>query len=251
MSKHKITFISDTHGKHDQIVTSKSLRKNDQPLDLPGGDILIHAGDFMNSGWNEMEAIMFFKWFDEINNYDTKILIAGNHDRWAENNPEEFKGILTGYKTIEYLQDEECVLYYDGPNGDMPEENIRIYGSPWQPEFFDWAFNLPRHGEEMKAKWDAIPDNTDILVTHGPPFGYLDIPGGQTTLRVGCEMLRHRVDEIHPKIHVFGHIHGSAGYYFNGHTHFINAAVLDEQYRYMNMPLNIEWDNITNEIKWI
>ncbi len=77
MSKHKITFISDTHGKHNQIVTSKSLRKNDQPLDLPGGDILIHAGDFMNAGWNEMEAVMFFKWFDEIDNYDTKILIAG------------------------------------------------------------------------------------------------------------------------------------------------------------------------------
>jgi len=242
MSKHKITFISDTHGKHNQIVTSKSLRKNDQPLDLPGGDILIHAGDFMNAGWNEMEAVMFFKWFDEIDNYDTKILIAGNHDRWAENNPEEFKGILTGYKTIEYLQDEELAIYYDGPNGDMPEENIRIYGSPWQP-------NLPRHGEEMKAKWDAIPDNTDILVTHGPPFGYLDIPGGQS-IRVGCEMLRERVEAFKPKIHVFGHIHGSAGYYFNGHTHFINAAVLDEQYRYMNAPLNIEWDNITNEITW-
>jgi Icc-related predicted phosphoesterase len=64
-------------------------------------------------------------------------------------------------------------------------------------------------------------------------------------------MLRERVEAFKPKIHVFGHIHGSAGYYFNGHTHFINASVLDEQYRYMNMPLNIEWDNITNEIKWI
>ncbi len=140
MSKHKITFISDTHGKHNQIVTSKSLRKNDQPLDLPGGDILIHAGDFMNAGWNEMEAVMFFKWFDEIDNYDTKILIAGNHDRWAENNPEEFKGILTGYKTIEYLQDEELAIYYDGPNGDMPEEPVAPVApapvapvAPWMP----------------------------------------------------------------------------------------------------------------------
>jgi len=251
MGKHKITFISDTHGKHDQIVTNKSLRKNGLPLDLPGGDILIHAGDFMNSGWNEMEAIMFFKWFDSIDNYDTKIFIAGNHDRWAENNPEEFKGILTGYKTIEYLQDDWMGIYYDGPNGDMPEENIRIYGSPWQPEFYNWAFNLPRHGEEMKAKWDAIPDNIDILITHGPPYGYLDIPGGQTTLRVGCEMLRERIDAFKPKIHVFGHIHGSAGYYFNGHTHFINAAVLDERYNYSQLPLTVEWDNITNEINWL
>ena len=102
----------------------------------------------------------------------------------------------------------------------------------------------------MKAKWDAIPNNSDILVTHGPPFGYLDIPGGQN-LRVGCEMLRERVEAFKPKIHVFGHIHGSAGYYFNGHTHFINASILDEQYRYVNAPVNVEWDNITNEIKWI
>lgn len=231
MGKHKITFISDTHGKHNMI--SK---------DLPGGDILIHAGDFMDSGWNEMEAIMFFKWFDEIKNYDTKVFIAGNHDRWAQNNPEEFNGILTGYKTIEYLQDEEMGIYYDGPNGDTPEENIRIYGSPWQPEFFNWAFNLPRHGEEMKAKWDAIPDNTDILVTHGPPFGYLDIPGGQTTLRVGCEMLRERVEALKPKIHVFGHIHGSRSIYHNGNTLFVNASVLDEQYRYTNKPICIEFD---------
>jgi Icc-related predicted phosphoesterase len=251
MGKHKITFISDTHGKHDQIVTTKSLRhRNGLPLDLPGGDILIHAGDFMNSGWNETEATEFFKWFDTIDNYDTKIFIAGNHDRIMENEPEWAQGMLTGYKTIEYLEDEELAIYYDGPNGDMPEENIRIYGSPWQPEFYNWAFNLPRHNEQMKAKWDAIPNNSDILVTHGPPFGYLDIPGGQN-LRVGCEMLRERVEAFKPKIHVFGHIHGSAGYYFNGHTHFINASILDEQYRYVNAPVNVEWDNITNEIKWI
>jgi hypothetical protein len=84
-----------------------------------------------------------------------------------ENDPEKMAGILTGYKTIEYLQDEECVLYFDGPNGDHPEDNIRIYGSPWQPEFYNWAFNLPRNGEALKAKWDAIPENTDILITHG------------------------------------------------------------------------------------
>jgi Icc-related predicted phosphoesterase len=228
-----ITFISDTHGKHNEITK-----------DLPGGDILLHAGDFMNSGWTEMEAIMFLKWFDGINNYDTKIFTAGNHDRWFELQPEEVQGILTGYKTIDYLQDEELVLGFEG---DTP---IHIYGSPWQPEFYNWAFNLPRNGEEMKARWDAIPSNTDILITHSPPFGYLDIPGGQS-IRVGCEMLRHRVDEIKPKIHIFGHIHGSHGYYFNGHTHFINASVLNEQYKYTNIPMSIDWNPITNEIKWL
>jgi hypothetical protein len=159
--------------------------------------------------------------------------------------------VLDRYHSIDYLQDEEWVLYFDGPNGDMPEENVRIYGTPWQPEFYDWAFNLPRNSEEMKSRWDAIPSNTDILVTHGPAFGYLDIPGGGQNIRVGCEMLRHRVDEIHPKIHVFGHIHGSYGHYFNGHTHFFNASVLNERYAYANLPFNVEWDNITNEITWL
>lgn len=235
----KVTLISDTHTKH------RNCENN-----LPGGDLLIHAGDFMNSGYVVREAEEFFDWFNAIDNYDTKVLIAGNHDRMMQIDPERMLGLLTGYKTIEYLQDEEMVLYFDGPNGDYPEDNIRIYGSPWQPEFYNWAFNLPRNGEEMKARWDAIPERTDILVTHGPPYGYLDIPGGQTTLRVGCEMLRYRVDEIRPKIHVFGHVHGSYGHYFNGHTHFFNASVLNERYSYANLPFTFEWNPITNEITW-
>ena len=209
--KKRITFISDTHTQHNQITN-----------DLPGGDILIHAGDFMNSGYNPMEAMQFFKWFNEINNYDFKIFIAGNHDRWMEDEPEVAKGILTGYKWIDYLQDEFLVL---DPESEV-EKGIKIYGSPWQPWFYNWAFNLPRNGPGLMSKWEAIPSDTDILITHGPPYGYLDIPGGQT-VRVGCEVLRERVDEFKPKINVFGHIHGSAGYYFNGHTHFINASVLN------------------------
>jgi Icc-related predicted phosphoesterase len=63
-------------------------------------------------------------------------------------------------------------------------------------------------------------------------------------------MLRYRVDEIKPKIHVFGHIHGGHGYYFNGHTHFFNASVLNERYSYANKPFHFEWDQATNEIKW-
>lgn len=235
----KVSLISDTHTKHHLC-----------EKDLPGGDILIHAGDFMSTGYEVREAEEFFQWFDSIDNYDTKILIAGNHDRLMENDPTKMLGLLTGYKTIEYLQDEEVVLYYDGPNGDYPEDNVRIYGSPWQPEFYNWAFNLIRNSEELKAKWDAIPNNADILITHGPPFGYLDIPGGHS-IRVGCDLLRYRVDEIKPKIHVFGHIHGSWGHYYNGHTHFFNASILDERYLYTHLPFTFEWDQVTNEIKWL
>jgi Icc-related predicted phosphoesterase len=226
----KITLISDTHGKHKQI-----------EKDLPGGDLIIHAGDFMNSGYDETEAFQFLSWFDQLEKYDTKVFIAGNHDRLFEIDPEWATGIITGYKNIDYLIDERMETW------DQEDQPVTFYGSPWQPEFYNWAFNLPRNGEEMKGKWDAIPSDTDILITHGPPFGHLDIPGGQN-IQVGCEMLRYRVDEIRPKIHVFGHIHGGHGYYFNGHTHFFNASVLNERYMYTNLPFSFEWDPITNEI---
>lgn len=235
----KVTLISDTHTKHRYCEN-----------DLPGGDLLIHAGDFMSTGYSIEEAYEFFNWFDAIKTYDTKILIAGNHDRLMENDPEKMLGVLTGYKTIEYLQDEEMVLYFDGPNGDYPEDNIRIYGSPWQPEFYNWAFNLPRNGWELGQKWSNIPNNTDILITHGPPWGHLDVtPYGN--LNVGCELLRVRVDELKPKIHVFGHIHSGYGHKFYEGTHFINAAVLSERYNYTNKPLTFEWDKTTNEITWL
>ena len=235
----KVTLISDTHTKHLYCEN-----------DLPGGDLLIHAGDFMSTGYSIREAYEFFNWFDAIKTYDTKVLIAGNHDRLMENDPEKMLGVLTGYKTIEYLQDEEMVLYFDGPNGDYPEDNIRIYGSPWQPEFYNWAFNLPRNGWELGQKWSNIPNNTDILITHGPPWGHLDVtPYGN--LNVGCELLRVRVDELKPKIHVFGHIHSGYGHKFYEGTHFINAAVLSERYNYTNKPLTFEWDKTTNEITWL
>ena len=120
---------------------------------------------------------------------------------------------VNSYKWIDYLQDEEMSLYFDGPNGDMPEENVKIYGSPWQPEFYNWAFNLPRMGEELKAKWAAIPEDTDILLTHGPAQGHLDTSGPPyNEPLLGCELLAARIEEIKPKIHVCGHIHGGYGY---------------------------------------
>jgi Icc-related predicted phosphoesterase len=241
MGKFKITLISDTHTKHKSI---KSF--------LDGGDLLIHAGDFMNSGWDAMESSQFLHWFDSIEGYDTKIFIAGNHDRFVQNSPKGFQDMLNMYKTIEYLQDEELVLYNDGPNGNHPEDNIRIYGSPWQPEFYNWAFNLPRNGVELKGKWDLIPSNTDILITHSPPQTYLDTSGPpHNEPNLGCELLKERVELIKPKIHIFGHIHGGYGYKYNGDTHFINASILDERYNFVNKPLNIIWDSETNEIEFL
>jgi hypothetical protein len=166
-----------------------------------------------------------------------------------ENDPSWASGLLTGYKTIEYLQDDELTLYFDGHNGDFPEDNIHIWGAPWQPEFCNWAFNLPRNGEEIKGKWNLIPQNTDILITHGPPFGKLDFVnrGGN----VGCEELLSRVGDVKPKIHVFGHIHEGAGYVFDGTTHFFNASVLNDRYEFRNKPITIDWNPETNEIEFV
>ena len=238
--KLKITLISDTHARHNKLTA-----------DLPGGDLLIHAGDFMTSGYSVTEAEDFFTWFDSIRNYDYKIFIAGNHDRVMQNQPDEMLGKLTAYKTIDYLEDDECAMYYDGPNGDIPDSIVRVYGSPWQPEFYNWAFNLPRKGPGLASKWAAVPDNTDILVTHGPAYGFVDDVEGRRGQHLGCELLAERIKEFKPKIHVCGHIHTGHGHYFDGHTHFFNAAVLNEQYIYTQAPFHFEWDNVTNEINWL
>ena len=229
--KKRITFISDTHTKHEKLNGF-----------LTGGDILIHAGDLTSRGYlTEIEN--FAKWYDKINNYDTKVFICGNHDFGFEDDNEKVKGLLTGYKTIEYLQDELLMV------GEDYDTMIKIWGSPWQPEFHNWAFNLPR-GEKIKEKWDMIPVDTDILITHGPPFGKLDyIP--YDGKNVGCEELLLKVQEIKPKIHVFGHIHEGYGYVFDGNTHYINAAVLNGRYEYRNKPLTIDWDSETNEIEFV
>jgi predicted phosphodiesterase len=235
----KITILSDTHTKHRYCEN-----------DLPGGDLLIHAGDFMNSGYNPIEAMEFFRWFDEIDNYDFKVFIAGNHDRWMQDKSEESRGILTGYKTIEYLQDDWMIVGDSDPH-DPNVNTAKIYGSPWQPEFYNWAFNLPRNGEELKSKWDMIPEGTDILITHGPAWGFLDDVEGNRNVHLGCELLAERIKQIKPKIHICGHIHSGHGHYYDGHTHYFNASVLDERYSYSHLPWNIDWDPITNEIKFL
>jgi Icc-related predicted phosphoesterase len=229
--KKRLTFISDTHTKHEKLNGF-----------LPGGDILLCAGDISSRGY-KTELENFFKWFDGIDNYEHKIFIAGNHDFGFQDEPETIKGLLTGYKTIDYLQDE----YLGIQDGDEPE--LKIWGSPWQPEFHNWAFNLPR-GEKIKEKWDLIPDDVDILITHGPPFGKLDyVP--YNNINVGCEELLLKVQQIKPKIHLFGHIHEGSGYVFDGNTHYINAAVLNGRYEFQNKPITIEWDSETNGIEFL
>jgi Icc-related predicted phosphoesterase len=118
---------------------------------------------------------------------------------------------------------------------------VKIYGSPWQPEFFNWAFNLPRKGEELKRRWNNIPTDTDILITHGPAYGYVDQVIGRTE-HLGCELLADRIKEIKPKIHVCGHIHSGRNVVFDDGTLYINASVLNERYEYNYKPIVIDFD---------
>ena len=224
----KITIISDTHTLHGKLTS-----------DLNGGGIIIHAGDIMNSGYQKKDITSFLQWYGGLG-YDESIFIAGNHDKMFEHDPDGVKELLSEYD-VTYLQD--SMVMVDG---------IKIYGSPWQPEFYNWAFNLPLGGKEIGEKWDKIPTDTGILVTHGPPQGILDVSGPpHISMDLGCSLLKLKVDEIKPKIHIFGHIHGSYGYKFINGTHFFNASVLNESYEYTNKPIVFEWDEVTNEINFI
>jgi predicted phosphodiesterase len=236
----RITTISDTHTRHGLIPTEH----------LSGGDLLLHAGDIMNSGYNPQDIHSFLNWFS-TQPYTHKVFIAGNHDRMFQDDPNFIKDLIShSYKdSVIYLEDSEVVIYGDGPNGDYPEGNIRIYGLPHTPEFYNWAFNVPRNSHKMQEIMNTIPENTDILVTHGPPYGILDTISPRSYQALGCEILRDRVKQVRPKIHVFGHIHGGRGIEYVDGTLFINASVLNESYNYTNKPITLDFDFSTGEYK--
>jgi Icc-related predicted phosphoesterase len=225
----KITLISDTHTRHNKL--------NDL---LPGGDVLIHAGDVTSVG-NFTETLDFIKWLDKIDNYNQKIFIAGNHDYLFQERATQTLEMLLDHKSITYLQDSKTFLGV--------EKNIKVWGSPWQPEFNSWAFNLKRGSDEIKEKWAQIPKDTDLLITHGPPFGRLDWVT-KDYKNVGSLELAKRIEIVKPKIHVFGHVHEGYGYTHDGHTHYINASMTNHQ-NVDNKPISIIWDVDKNEIKFL
>jgi len=205
-----ITLISDTHFQHKK-------------LQLEGGDMLIHAGDLCGHG-TEAEAVAFMKWFEE-QPFTHKIFIAGNHDWFFQEYGATYISQLIP-KNIHYLNDSGVEI-----------EGFKIWGSPIQPEFFDWAFNRKR-GAEINQHWKLIPKDTDILITHGPPFGILDRTLGN--MNVGCEMLLKKVNQIKPKLHVFGHIHEGYGLIEKDNIIFANASTLNVNYQMTNSPIILE-----------
>lgn len=205
----RFVVTSDTHTLHDRV-------------GVPDGDVLLHAGDFTGRGLIP-EVGAFNEWLGK-QPHKHRVLIAGNHDFIFEEQPRLAREMLTNCTA--YLLDSEVVI-----------EGVRIYGSPYQPRFFDWAFNLDR-GRQIKAKWDLIPEGIDILMTHGPPLGHGDLTSRGE--HVGCADLLDAIRRIKPKYHVFGHIHEGYGVTHEGLTTCINASALGDRAqtgRVINPPL--------------
>ena len=217
----RIVCISDTHTLHKQVT-------------VPDGDMVIHAGDFSGHG-TEGELRSFRHWFRSLP-HRHKVCIAGNHD-WTMDGfafPWNHRGSTkTQMLRFEKLFEKDGIHYLRDRSVTL--EGLKIHGSPWQPEFFNWAFNLPR-GLQLAQKWEQIPDDTDILITHGAPYGVMDHNSNDD--RTGCEHLRHRLiflDNL--KLHVFGHIHEGYGIVTSPKRIYVNAAICNLRYEPVNAPI--------------
>ena len=257
--KMRITHISDTHNKHKQLNGK-----------LPGGDILIHSGDISSLG-RKHEVQGFVEWFNGIDNYTHKIFIAGNHDmsfdreillrdklahfegrteydtECAEGKPEWLKELLGIHlhPNVWYLE-----------NSDLMVDGIKIWGSPITPSFgYGWAFNKDR-GHDINEVWNMIPMDTDIVITHGPIYGYCDRTSNTNT-NVGCADLYHRLHEVKPHLHFSGHIHEAYGWgtmpYKDewGDVYAFNGCSCNLRYEVYNPPITFDYNFITREMDFI
>lgn len=176
---------------------------------LPEGDILTISGDLTWRG-NLQELEKVCAWL-KAQPHKHKVIIAGNHDWCFENKTKKAEQMVAD-AGVTYLRDSGCEI-----------EGLKFYGSPWQPWFHSWAFNVQRGS--LHLYWDKIPANLDVLLVHGPPFGY----GDRTSRgdRVGCEELISALHQKVPKHVFYGHIHEDTGSWrFNeGETMLYNCSI--------------------------
>jgi len=191
---------------------------------MPDADMIVHCGDMTSMGY-EYEIRNFYKWFSRLNQYKYKINIAGNHDWFFEKTPQFVKETVPD--NVIYLEDSGVEI-----------DGLYFYGTPVQKPFNNWAFNREEH--KLAQHWEAIPDNTDILITHSPPFGIMDWSRHSDSSQ-GSPSLLHEVQQrIKPKIHCFGHMHECHGIEIINETTFINATVLSDKYVVAYEPIVIE-----------
>jgi Icc-related predicted phosphoesterase len=206
-----IVAISDTHGAHEKIK-------------VPDGDVLIHSGDFCRMG-QPLEFREFVDWFAS-QDHPHKIFTCGNHDAPVAAF-ESYCRSAAKDLGIHFLLDEEVVI-----------DGVKFYGSPWTPHFYDWHF-MKNRGDELAEVWAKIPVDTDVLITHGPAYGHGDeVPGWHGLRRAGWIELLKRIKQVQPKVHFFGHIHEGYGRTVSDEmtTTFVNAAIMDGDYKPVNTP---------------
>lgn len=221
--------ISDTHSLHN-VMTYNVINYLDPTQD----NILIHAGDFTNIG-KEQDVKDFIYWIQNLQGFSNKIFIAGNHDKSFESKPNwlyQYINENLSQCNCVYLEDTEFVI--ETTEFSQP---IKFYGSPWQPRFFDWAFNVDR--DKIHVHWEKIPKDTQILITHGPPFDILDKVIGRND-SLGCESLLDHINRIRPALHIFGHIHSGHDVIEKNNTTFVNASICTEKYQPIYKPIIID-----------
>ena len=255
--KMRITHISDTHNKHNQLNG-----------ELPGGDLLIHSGDITSLG-REREVANFIKWFNGIDNYTHKVFIVGNHDmsfdseQLLRNKLEYFDGEIDWdtpasigkpqWLDILLASDLNSNVFYL-ENSDVTIEGVKIWGSPYSPSFgYGWAFNKDR-GNAIAEVWKNIPTDANIVITHGPIYGYRDLTH-RTYENVGCSDLFHKLNEVKPDLHFSGHIHEDYGYTpiqfgdWNGYA--FNGCTCNLRYEPLNPPITFDYDFSSKELNFL
>jgi Icc-related predicted phosphoesterase len=212
----RIVCISDTHSQL-------------HALRVPDGDVLVHAGDATYDGTLE-ELKRFNADLESLRaRFRAIVFVPGNHDFICEREPEVAKQVLCAATVLD-----ERALEVDG---------VRLFGSPWQPWFLDWAYNFPKDddGTAARATWAKIPAETELLITHGPPRGILDRTSSGRD--VGCPHLRERLSALPElRLHVFGHIHEAYGEARGvlGEIHFVNASSCTLAYQPRNPPIVVD-----------
>ena len=221
----RVVAISDTHGQHQQVA-------------VPDGDVLIHCGDYCSHG-SFSEVSDLAKWMGSLP-HKHKIATAGNHDAPVEQREHDCRQLFKKHG-IHLLLNEAVVI-----------DGVKFWGSPVTPMFFDWSF-MKERGEEIAKVWAQIPEDADVIITHGPAYGHGDLcpPYRSSALKVaGCLDLLNRIRDIKnntqfrfPRVHVCGHIHAGHGVTQSdefGSLTFINAAICTEGYKPTNSPIGFQ-----------
>lgn len=214
----KICVISDTHEKHEQIK-------------IPKCDILIHCGDCTNKG-SLISLYKFCTWFEQ-QPAKYKVLVYGNHELGFSHGSKREEAIKTPKQFgITYLENSNTII-----------DGLYMYGSPVTPFYYGWEWNVHR-GKEIAYFWNKIPNDIDILITHGPPYGILDLTAKSSNrdLHQGCEELIKKINTLdNLKLHAFGHLHQQQSQIIElNNTKFVNAAIVDDCHNVIHQPVIID-----------